>query len=146
MSKINIILENKVFLKLMLSKNVNNKICAPKLILFNENFFWKDSDNFWRKKFTLKVKNFQFLTTFTQLNARIKEFLRGWLLVLGLKKCLVECATLCVKSEVMLDTHLLVLHYLQLFNVSQLLYMALICYINPCEGTNWQRGLFSSRV
>ena len=26
----------------------------------------------------------------------------GWLLVLGLKECLVECATLCVKSEVML--------------------------------------------
>ena len=27
----------------------------------------------------------------------------GWLLVLGLKKCLVECATVCVKSEVMLN-------------------------------------------
>ena len=26
----------------------------------------------------------------------------GWLLVLGLKECLVDCATLCVKSEVML--------------------------------------------
>ena len=26
----------------------------------------------------------------------------GWLLILGLKECLVECATLCVKSEVML--------------------------------------------
>ena len=26
----------------------------------------------------------------------------GWLLVLGLKECLVECATLCIKSEVML--------------------------------------------
>ena len=26
----------------------------------------------------------------------------GWLLVLGLKECLVECATLCVKSKVML--------------------------------------------
>ena len=44
----------------------------------------------------------QFLTTFTQLNARLKNFLMGWLLVLGLKECLVECATLCVKSEVML--------------------------------------------
>ena len=30
------------------------------------------------------------------------NFLRGWLLVLGLKECLVECATLCVKSEVIL--------------------------------------------
>ena len=42
------------------------------------------------------------LTTFTQLKARLKNFLRGWLLVLGLKECLVECATLCVKSEVIL--------------------------------------------
>ena len=42
------------------------------------------------------------MTTFTQLNARLKKFLMGWLLVLGLKECLVECATLCVKSEVML--------------------------------------------
>ena len=40
--------------------------------------------------------------TFTQLNARLKNFLMGWLLALGLKECLVECATLCVKSEVIL--------------------------------------------
>ena len=43
------------------------------------------------------------MTTFTQLNARLKNFLRDWLLVLGLKECLVECATLCVKSEVILN-------------------------------------------
>ena len=42
------------------------------------------------------------MTTFTQLNARLKNFLRGCLLVLDLKECLVECATLCVKSEVIL--------------------------------------------
>ena len=41
--------------------------------------------------------------TFTQLKARLKNFLRGWLLALGLKECLVECATLCVKSEVILS-------------------------------------------
>ena len=40
--------------------------------------------------------------TFTQLNARLKNFLRGWLLVLSLKEGLVECATVCVKSEVIL--------------------------------------------
>ena len=40
--------------------------------------------------------------TFTQLAARHKNFLMEWLLVLGLKESLVECATLCVKSEVML--------------------------------------------
>ena len=40
--------------------------------------------------------------TFAQLSARLKNFLRGWLLVLGLKEGLVECATVCVKSEVIL--------------------------------------------
>ena len=30
------------------------------------------------------------------------EFVMGWLLVLGLKECLVECATVCVKSAVIL--------------------------------------------
>ena len=44
----------------------------------------------------------QFLSIFTQLTERLKNFLRGWLLVLGIKECLVECATLCVKSEVTL--------------------------------------------
>ena len=41
-----------------------------------------------------------FLTTFTQLTARLKNFLRGWLSALGIKEGLVECATMCVKSEV----------------------------------------------
>ena len=40
--------------------------------------------------------------TFTQLTARLKNFLRGWLLIMSLKECLVECATLCIKSEVIL--------------------------------------------
>ena len=44
----------------------------------------------------------QFLTTFTQPTTRLKFFLRGWLLVLGLNEGLVECATVCVKSEVIL--------------------------------------------
>ena len=39
-----------------LSKNVNNKKCAPKLIFFNEKKIEKDSDNFWHRKLTLKVK------------------------------------------------------------------------------------------
>ena len=42
--------------KLMLSKNVNNKKYAPKLIFFNEKKIEKDSDNFWYRKLTLKVK------------------------------------------------------------------------------------------
>ena len=32
----------------------------------------------------------------------MKSFLRGWLLILGLKKGLVECATVFIKSEVIL--------------------------------------------
>ena len=50
----------------------------------------------------MKVRILPFLTTFTQLTARLKNFLRGWLLVLRLKEGLVECATVCVKSEVIL--------------------------------------------
>ena len=41
-----IILENRVIKKLMLSKNVNNKKCAPELIFFNEKKTVKDSNNF----------------------------------------------------------------------------------------------------
>ena len=43
------------------------------------------------------------MTTYAQLSARLKNFLRGWLLVLGLKERLVECATVCVKSVVILQ-------------------------------------------
>jgi len=32
----------------------------------------------------------------------LKNFLRGWLLVLSVKEGLAECATVCVKSEVIL--------------------------------------------
>ena len=49
-----------------------------------------------------KVRILPFLRTFTQLNARLKNFLRGWLLVLSLKEGLVECATVGFKSEVIL--------------------------------------------
>ena len=43
------------------------------------------------------------MTTFAQLSARLQNFLRGWLLVLGLKEGLVECATVCIKSAVILQ-------------------------------------------
>ena len=45
-----------------------------------------------------------FLTTFAQLSARLKNFLGGWLLVLVLGLEEGECATLCVKSWVILQT------------------------------------------
>ena len=43
---------------------------------------------------TLKVRSLPFLTTFAQLSARLKNFLRGWLFV--------EFATVCIKSVVIL--------------------------------------------
>ena len=102
LQKLDVILGNKVVQKLKFSKNVNNKKCAPKIIFFNEFFFQKDSDIFWHRKLTLKVRILPFLTTFAQLSARLKNFLGGWLLVLGIKEGLVECATVCVKSVVIL--------------------------------------------
>ena len=54
------------------------------------------------EKLTLKVRILPFLTTFAQLSARLKNFLGDWLLVLGIKEGLVECATVCVKSVVIL--------------------------------------------
>ena len=46
----------------MLSKNVNNKKCAPKLIFFNEKKKEKDCNDFLHQKLTLKVKLRHFLT------------------------------------------------------------------------------------
>ena len=46
----------------MLSKNVNNKKCAPKLIFFNEKRIERDSDDFWHRKLTLNVQFWHFLT------------------------------------------------------------------------------------
>ena len=85
------------------SKNVNNKKCAPKMIFFDKKIFEKDSDNFWNRKLTLNVRILPFLTTFAQLCARLKNFLGVWLLVLGMKEGLVQCATVCVKSVVILE-------------------------------------------
>ena len=45
------------------------------------------------------------MTTFTQLTAKLKNLLRGWLLVLSLKEGLVECATVCVKIWVILNNN-----------------------------------------
>ena len=64
--------------------------------------WYSDSDPFWHRKLTLKIRILHILTTFTQVTARLKTFLVGWLLVLGLKEGLVECATVCVKSWVIL--------------------------------------------
>ena len=41
---------------MILSKNVSDKKCAPKLLFFNEDKVEKVSDNFWHRKLTYKVK------------------------------------------------------------------------------------------
>ena len=46
LSKIGHYFSNKVILKLILSRNVNNQKCAPKLVFFNENKIEKYSDGF----------------------------------------------------------------------------------------------------
>ena len=51
----------------------------------------------------MKVKILQFLTTFTQLNARPKFFLQGWLLALSIKEGPIKCAVVCNKSCVILS-------------------------------------------
>ena len=53
---------NKVVEKLMLSKSVNNKKFAPKLVFFNEKKIEKYSDDFLHRKLTLRVKFWHFLT------------------------------------------------------------------------------------
>ena len=61
----------------------------------------------------MKDRFLQFLTTFIQLTARLKNFLMDWLLVKtkpssrpkGLEEGLEECVTLCIKSWVILYIH-----------------------------------------
>ena len=48
-------------IKMIVSKNVNNNKCAAKLVFFNEKNE-KDSDDFWHRKLTLKVKFWHFAT------------------------------------------------------------------------------------
>ena len=56
------------------SKNVNNKKHAPKLIFFNEKKIEKDSDNFWHRKLTLKVRNWLFLITWFRVGVDLTKY------------------------------------------------------------------------
>jgi hypothetical protein len=78
-----------------LSKNVNNKKCAPKLIFFNEKKFRKI-------RIIFDSQNFAILDNFYSSDRKTLKVLRGWVMVLNIKEGLVECATVCVKSEVIL--------------------------------------------
>ena len=70
----------------MLSKNVKNKKCAPKLIFFNEKKIEKDSDDFWSRKFTLNVRFWHFLTPphYTNLQNSMISFDFSWFLAKNL--------------------------------------------------------------
>ena len=113
---------------MMLSKNFNKKKCAPKLIFFNEKKIEKDSDNFWYRKLTLKVKrlgdfalfNTSPLTRFSKFNsflwvcwflgknlsnpAHLPHFCSRWAILAGLSGfCFFNTIVWCKKT----DTHLL---------------------------------------
>ena len=62
----------------MQSINVNNKICAPKLIFFNEKNNEKDSDDC-HKKLTLKDKLSHFLTPAHCTNSQNSMIIFGYL-------------------------------------------------------------------
>ena len=59
----------------MLSKNVNNKKCAPKLIFFNEQEIEKDLNNFLRRKLTLiapvQLVNIHYKPAYNSFNSYI---------------------------------------------------------------------------
>ena len=72
------------------------------------------------------------MKTFTQLKARLKSCLREWLLVLGL----VECATLCIKSEVILTylpTYILFIKYINALHLNIFCYPAAVIIVTLCK-------------
>ena len=79
-SKIRRHFRNKSRSILKLSKNVFYKKCGPKLIFFNEKKIQKDSNDFWHRKLTLKVRFRHFLMTPVNIRAsQIKKlFLFYW--------------------------------------------------------------------
>ena len=84
-------------------------------------------DIFWKLQFSnhfIFYNDVQFLITFTQLTARLKTFLRGWLLVLGLKEYLVNKVSffgLCSKMQIIpiknLNIKKVVLQFLWFFRL-----------------------------
>ena len=83
--KLGIILENKVFQKLSLEKNVFTKRWSPNLIFLNEIFFWKNSVDYCHWKLTLKVQFWLFLMNRNSSTDLKKNPLS--MLILGQKSC-----------------------------------------------------------
>ena len=60
------------------SKTVNNKKHAPKLIFFNEKKNEKDSDNFWHRKLTLKVRYWLFSIAWFRAGVDLTKYFFLW--------------------------------------------------------------------
>ena len=100
-------------------KTMTMIILIPLYMCSNESFSplhlyvctqWFENWSFQKISISMSLKsyssmNFAIFTTFAQLSPRLKTFLEGWSLVLGIKEGLVECAsaTVCVKSVVILN-------------------------------------------
>ena len=63
-----------------------NKKCAPNLLFFNEKKIQKDSDDFWHRKLTLKVKFWYFLTArhYSNFQNLVTSFEYSWFLAKNL--------------------------------------------------------------
>ena len=81
---------NKVVQKLTLSINIFYKKRAPKQLFFNEKKNQKDSDDFWHRKLTLKVKFCHYLTPCHYSNSQnlVISFEYSWFLVKNLSNFL----------------------------------------------------------
>jgi hypothetical protein len=80
--------ENKVVQKLKLEKKCFfYKKWSPKLIFFNDFFFWKNSIDFWHRKLTLKVGFRHFLTNHNLSQDCLKKFPLS-MVILRQKSCI----------------------------------------------------------
>ena len=102
-------LENKVHWKSKLSKYGIHKRLSPIFVFFNENFFWKDSADFWLSKMALKIRILLYLTFNTKSSQIPRTFLWPFSLTFGLVYSTLNSANLSWLSEVTL-WHMYFLH------------------------------------
>ena len=86
------------------------------MIFFNENFFWKDSYDFWLRKFTLKVQNWHFLMNCHQMETQnlVISFDCSWFLTKNL--AYVECPIMKFHYQNSSNVQAVVLNFLILYN------------------------------
>ena len=124
--KLGTILESKVVQKLSLEKKVFTEKWSPKLIFSDEIFFWKNSVDFWHRKWTLKVQFWHFLTNCNSLKDFLKEnslkYVDSWPKILlfrthHLRKSMTELILIGIKSPK--------------FEIQETLYY---CFTTACHG------------